>query len=300
MKILVTGGAGFIGSHVLDAFVREGFDVVTVDNLSSGAHKNITPAVSFYPVDIREKSLETVFALERPDIVNHHAAQISVPSSVRDPLHDADVNVRGLLNTLECCTKYGAKKMIFISSGGAVYGETDELPIPEDFRPDPVSPYAINKFVSEYYLKFYKREHGLDYTVLRYSNIYGPRQVPQGEAGVVALFIEKFLRGELPTLYRYPEAPEGMTRDYCYVEDVARANLLALDRGNGEILNLGTGIETSTRTLYEMILSLVREQGYARDPRFENPHKDTAVISGAVPSTLRRRKQYCNGDRSTT
>lgn len=273
MKILVTGGAGFIGSNVVDGFIAHGHDVVVVDNLKTGRAENINPKAKFYPTDIREDALARVFEAERPEVVNHHAAQISVPASVLDPAYDADVNVMGLLNLLECSRKYGVRKFVFISSGGAIYGEAppDMVPTDESCPPRPLSPYAISKLISEHYLNFYRHQYGLDFTVLRYSNVYGPRQIPQGEAGVVAIFMEKLLNGELPTIYRYEDAIGGMIRDYCYVADAARANLLAVSGGSGEVFNIGTGAGTRTLELYLTILELMREKGYAKGAGFESP-----------------------------
>ncbi len=283
MKILVTGGAGFIGSNVVDGYIREGHDVVVVDNLYTGRWENLNPGARFYLMDVRAEELKKLFEKERPEVVNHHAAQMSVPASVEDPQFDADVNVMGLLNLLENSAVFGVRKFIFISTGGAVYGEKQDLPTGEDAAPEPLSPYAITKFVSEKYLGFYQREHGLDYTVLRYANIYGPRQVPHGEAGVVAIFMRSLLKGEVPTIYRYPDQPDGMTRDYCFVGDVVRANILALERGSGEVINIGTSRETATGNLYREILSAVRKHGYARDACF-----DTPGTGDARPGDLRR------------
>jgi UDP-glucose 4-epimerase len=283
MKILVTGGAGFIGSNVVDAYIRDGHDVVVIDNLYTGRPENLNPDAKFYLTDIRSMEIEKIFDIERPDVVNHHAAQMSVPESVDDPFFDADVNIMGILNLLENSVRYGTRKFIFISTGGAVYGETENLPITESETPRPLSPYAITKFASENYLRYYKNLYGLDYTVLRYANIYGPRQVPHGEAGVVSIFITKLSRGEVPTIYHYPEEPEGMTRDYCYVGDVVRANILALNKGSEEVINIGTGRETSTGELYRMILKAMRKYGLSSDSTFEKPHKGEAR-----PGDLRR------------
>lgn len=253
MKILVTGGAGFIGSNVADAYLRAGHEVVVVDNLVSGKLANLNPRAKFYLMDIRSDEIRRVFEIERPDIVNHHAAQMSVPASVEDPGYDADVNVRGLINVLEAARRNGTKKVVFISSGGAVYGNATEYPTSERYQPEPASPYAITKFVSEKYLAFYKDTYGLDYTVLRYANIYGPRQIPHGEAGVVAIFMDRLIAGKACTVYRFPEEPRGMTRDYCFVGDVARANLIALEKGSGKAFNIGTGVATHTADLYAAI-----------------------------------------------
>lgn len=283
MKILVTGGAGFIGSSVVDRYVSLGHGVSVVDDLSSGREENINPGARFYRMDIRDPGLAGVIERERPEVLNHHAAQISVPASVDDPINDAEVNILGLLNVLKCAVRFGVGKVIFISSGGAIYGESAEVPVPETHTPEPLSPYAISKFVSEHYLAFYHRTHGLHYVSLRYSNIYGPRQIPQGEAGVVAIFMDQLLKGQVPTLNRFPDGPDGMTRDYCFVGDVARANELALDRGDGLALNVGTGVETTTGELYRKILSQMREAGHALDRRFDEP-----MSALARPGDLRR------------
>jgi UDP-glucose 4-epimerase len=253
LKILVTGGAGFIGSNVVDAYVEDGHEVIVVDNLSGGYKENVNKKAKFYLVDVRSPLLEEVFKLEKPDLVNHHAAQMSVPYSVENPGFDADVNVLGLLNILQNCVKYSVKKVIFISSGGAVYGEADEYPTTENYAPKPLSPYAITKFVSENYLYYYKHQFNLDYAVLRYANVYGPRQVPHGEAGVVSIFIEKLQNGETPTVFAYPDEPDGMVRDYVFVGDVVEANRAVVEKGSGEAWNIGTGLETNTRTLYDTI-----------------------------------------------
>jgi len=254
MKILITGGAGFIGSHVADACLEAGHQVVVVDDLSSGNFANLNPAVKFYQLDIRDPALDEVFAAEKTQMVNHHAAQISVPRSVTEPLLDAQINILGLVNVLENCVKHHIKKVIFISTGGAIYGEAEEYPTTEDYPPQPLSVYAINKFAGENYLRFYQHQYGLEYTVLRYANVFGPRQIAQGEAGVVSIFVEKLLQDSAPTIYAYPDAPEGMIRDYVYVKDVVRANLAVLDRGSNEVFNIGTCEETTTSQLYKTIL----------------------------------------------
>ncbi|MEE9418024.1 MAG: NAD-dependent epimerase/dehydratase family protein [Desulfatiglandaceae bacterium] len=253
MKILVTGGAGFIGSNVVDGYVRAGHEVLVVDNLYTGKRSNLNPEARFYELDIRSPEAVKVIERERPDVLNHHAAQMSVPDSVSDPIFDADINIKGFLNLLEGAARYKIKKVIFISSGGAIYGETSEYPTSEDCRPRPLSPYAVTKYCSEHYLAFYNHQYGLDYTTLRYANIYGPRQIRHGEAGVVAIFMDNLLKGVRSTLNHFPDDKEGMVRDYCYVEDVVKANLSALDRGGGDFFNIGTGLGTKTLALYEMI-----------------------------------------------
>lgn len=259
MKILVTGGAGFIGSNVVDGYIAAGHDVTVVDNLYSGKRENLHPQARFHLMDIRSPRLAELFAQERFDVVNHHAAQMSVPASVEDPLFDADVNVRGFVNVLEAARTTGVKKVIFISSGGAIYGEAAEYPTPETAKPVPLSPYAITKAVSEQYLYFYRHQYGLDYTVLRYANVYGPRQVPHGEAGVVAIFMDRLLAGKPCTVYHFPDAPQGMARDYCYVGDVVAANLLALEKANAEAVNIGTGTPTQTRELFDAVYAVIRK-----------------------------------------
>src|SRR4030043_619735 len=256
-RILVTGGSGFIGSHVADGYIEAGYDVSIVDNLCTGRRENINHAARFYNIDIRSEELEDVFKEDQPEIVNHHAAQISVPDSVKDPRFDAEVNVIGFINILQCSIKYSVKKIIFISSGGAIYGEAEEYPTSESYTPKPLSPYAITKLISEHYLEFYRHQYGLDYTVLRYANIYGPRQIPKGEAGVVAIFIENILAGRPSVVYCFPNEPEGMERDYCYVGDVVKANIIALKRGSTSLFNIGTGISTKTLNLYNAIHKIV-------------------------------------------
>lgn len=257
MKILVTGAAGFIGSHVADAYVQAGYEVVIVDNLSTGYLKNLNPRATFYQLDIGDPKLSDIISIEKPDIVNHHAAQVSVPYSIEHPLYDAEVNVKGLINLLESCVKNQVSKVIYISSGGATYGEATECPTTETYQPKPLSIYAIHKMVGESYLYFYKQQYGLDYTVLRYANVYGPRQVSHGEAGVVSLFVEQLINNVTPKLNRYSDQPEGMIRDYVFVADVVRANLAVLDKGSGEAFNIGTCTPTSTLHLYEMITKLM-------------------------------------------
>lgn len=264
MKILVTGGAGFIGSNVADAYINAGHDVVVIDDLSTGLMVNLNPKARFYELDVRSREISGVFESERPDVVNHHAAQISVVASVKDPVHDADVNICGLLNVLEAAKKTNVKKMIFSSSGGAVYGEATECPTSEDCAPRPVSPYAIAKFTAEMYLQYYKDTFGLDFVALRYSNVFGARQRPDGEAGVVAIFMENIANRRPSTIFSYAEEPDGMYRDYCNVRDVVAANMLSLDRGAG-IYNIGTGRMVSTRDLYEIIVRSVER--YAPDVR---------------------------------
>ncbi len=258
MKILVTGGAGFIGSNVVDAYIEAGHDVVVMDNLFSGKWENINPKAAFYLMDIRSAEVAKVFEKEKFDLINHHAAQMSVPASVENPLFDADVNVKGFINLLEAAKNTGVKKVIFISSGGAIYGEAKEFPTSEKSPVFPLSPYAITKSVSEQYLAFYHHQYGLDFTILRYANVYGPRQIPHGEAGVVAIFMDRLLQGKPCTVFHFSDEPKGMTRDYCFVGDVVQANLLALGKGSGEAFNIGTGKETHTADLFSEVFNAMK------------------------------------------
>ncbi len=289
MKILITGGAGFIGSNVADAYIDAGHEVVVLDNLFTGKRENLNPKAKFYLMDVRSPEVAKVFEHERPDIVNHHAAQMSVPASVEDPVFDADVNVKGLLNVLEAARKNDTKKVIFISSGGAVYGEASEYPTSEECNPVPASPYAITKLVSEKYLAFYRAQYGLDYTVLRYANIFGPRQVPHGEAGVVAIFMDRLLSGKPCIVNCYTDEPRGMTRDYCFVGDVAKANLAALQKGSGRAYNIGTGVATHTLDLFNGIYTALLNKGLSC-PELEKPGKGEARPGDIRRSCLNARR----------
>ncbi|MBN2416643.1 NAD-dependent epimerase/dehydratase family protein [bacterium] len=249
MKILVTGGAGFIGSHLCDTFIEAGHDVVIVDNLVTGRRENINPEAAFYLMDIRSPELAKVFAYERFDAVCHQAAQMDVRKSVADPLFDADVNVKGSINVFENCARHGVGKVLFASTGGAIYGEQESFPCDETHPCRPVSPYGITKFTTEKYLYYYRMQYGLAHTILRYANVYGPRQNPHGEAGVVAIFTSRLLAGEQPVI----NGDGGQTRDYVFVGDVARANLLSLTGGENDVFNVGTGIETDVNRLFAIL-----------------------------------------------
>ena len=253
MKILVTGGAGFIASHIADAFIEKGHEVVILDNLSTGFEENINPRVKFVKLNILDKKIKNLFATEKFDVVNHHAAQMDVRKSVADPAFDANTNILGTINLLQNSVKHSVKKFMFASTGGAVYGEQEYFPADENHPTNPVSPYGISKLAVEKYLYFYLMEYNLNYTILRYANIYGPRQNPFGEAGVVAIFSSKLLKGEQPVINGTGE----QTRDYTYVKDVVKANLLTLSDGKSEIYNVGTGIETNVNDLFIMLNQLV-------------------------------------------
>jgi UDP-glucose 4-epimerase len=264
VKILVTGGAGFIGSNVCDALAAAGHEVVALDNLSSGKRKNLAPGIRLVEADLRDPGLGAMVLRERPDTVCHHAAQIDVRKSVADPVFDAEVNLLGMLRLLEASVAARAKRVVFASSGGACYGEQEQYPAREDHPTRPVSPYGVSKAAGELYLGYYAAQHGLQYTALRYSNVYGPRQDPHGEAGVVAIFAELLLQGKECTLF----GDGGQTRDFVFVGDVARANLLAIQQGAQHVngaLNIGTGRETSVVELHAKLSALV---GSTRPPRF--------------------------------
>jgi UDP-glucose 4-epimerase len=274
MKVLITGGAGFIGSNIADSYIQAGHEVVVVDNLSSGHLHNIHSKAKLYLMDIRSQELDKVFEIEKPDIVNHHAAQKSVPKSVEDPMMDADINILGFLNILNLCVKYAVHKVIYVSSGGALAGDAAEMPTTESYPPIMVSPYAITKLTGEKYLHFYNVTHGLQYTVLRYSNVYGPRQVPEGECGVVPIFMENAVHNKPSALFAYPDMPRGTTRDYVYVDDVCHANVQALTMGHNEIINIGSGNELYIEDIYNCILKvlgkdlpLIRERERTGDVR---------------------------------
>ena len=250
MKVLVTGGAGFIGSHVVDAYLAAGHDVVVVDDLSTGHRENLNPRARFHPLDIQDPRTAELLRDERPDVLNHHAAQMDVRRSVADPLFDARVNVLGTIHLLEAARQAGVRRVVLVSSGGAVYGEQDTFPASETHATNPLSPYGVSKRAGELYAFFYQAEYRLPFVALRYANVYGPRQDPHGEAGVVAIFTGKMLRGEPVTVNG-----DGLqTRDYVYVGDVARANLLALERDVTGPVNVGTGVETDVNTLARLLL----------------------------------------------
>jgi UDP-glucose 4-epimerase len=250
MKVLVTGGAGFIGSHVADAYVAEGYEVVVVDDLSTGWKENLNPAASLYQVDIRdEKALAEVFEKEKPDYVSHQAARAQVRESMDNPVLYAEVNIIGSLNVLQLCRQYNVKKIVYASTGGAVYGEPEYLPADEGHPVNPLDPYGASKHHVEHYLYLYKVNWGLPYTILRYPNVYGPRQDPYGEAGVVAIFTGQMLSGGQPIINGAGE----QERDFVYVGDIAQANLLAIGQGDGEIFNIGTGVGTSINTVFRLL-----------------------------------------------
>ncbi|MEY3175907.1 MAG: hypothetical protein RLZZ436_3821 [Planctomycetota bacterium] len=261
MKLLITGGAGFIGSHLAEHSLQKGWQVAVVDDLSSGRRENVPAGAVFHQVDIRdENTLRQVFAEFRPDVVSHQAAQASVSVSVREPQRDAAVNILGSLNILQCCVRQNVRHLVFASTGGAIYGEVPEgTRAGVDTPPVPLSPYACSKFAVEKYLECFRREHGLNSTVLRYANVYGPRQDPHGEAGVVAIFCNRMLANEPVRVFaRAVTGDPGCIRDYVYIRDVVKANLAAMEgRISDRVLNVGTGCETNTLQLAEHLRSLL-------------------------------------------
>lgn len=309
MKILVTGGAGFIGSHVVDRFVREGHQVVVVDNLSMGRREYVNPRVKLYPLDIRSPRLAEVFEAERPEVVDHHAAQMDLRRSVRDPAFDAQVNILGSLNLLECCRRVGVKRLLFASTGGAIYGDGALLPTPEDHPTRPASPYGISKLAVEHYLACWEAVHGIRAFALRYANVYGPRQNPTGEAGVVAIFANRLVGGAEAVINGDGE----QTRDYVYVGDVAEANLRALERRElSGVVNIGTGVETSVNEVFRGLARAADVRGkVSHAPAKPGEQRRSALESGlakrlldwtpqvGLDEGLRRTVEYFRGEEKT-
>ena len=252
MKVLVTGGAGFIGSHLVDRLVQEGNQVVVIDNLSTGKRKQVNKKAQFYKMDIRSKRIERVFRKERPLIVVHLAAQMNVRLSTEDPVFDAEVNILGTINLLEHAVKHGVRKVSFASSGGAVYGEQEVFPAAESHRTDPMSPYGISKLAGEKYLAYYTNTTGLRHVVLRFGNVYGPRQEPEGEAGVIAIFSKLMLEGGQPII----NGTGKQTRDFVYVDDVVESIMVTMGEDIQGIFNVGTGQESTVNECYGIIKEL--------------------------------------------
>ncbi|NOT32659.1 MAG: NAD-dependent epimerase/dehydratase family protein [Candidatus Eisenbacteria bacterium] len=264
MRILVTGGAGFIGSNVADRLIALGHEVAIFDDLSSGFREFVNPSARLFIGDLADaNAVERCVSEFRPEIVDHHAAQIDVRKSVSDPVFDARVNVLGTLGLLQSCSRNGVRKLVYASTGGALYGEGRQLPATEDHPINPEAPYGASKHTVEHYLYIWKLLHGLDYTVLRYPNVYGPRQNPHGEAGVNAIFIGLMLEGRRPRIFGTGE----QVRDYLYVDDVVAANVLALAQASGEIMNIGTGVGTS---VLDIVREINRILGTTIEPQFED------------------------------
>jgi UDP-glucose 4-epimerase len=282
VRILVTGGAGFIGSHVADGFRARNHEVAVVDDLSAGNRANLDPSIHLYQCDIRDDALEDVFSDFKPDVVDHHAAQSNVPASVTNPVHDASVNVLGTLNILRLAAKHGVKKFIYISSGGAMYGEPTELPVNESAPARPLSPYGASKGAPEAWLGVYQRTFGLEYTVLRYANIYGPRQSIREEGAVVAVFATRMAADQSVTI----DGTGQQTRDFVYVGDCVTANVAALERGSGLSFNIGTGRETSVQDIFD---SMAEVAGYTRKPNY-GPARTGDVMRIVLDPSLAERE----------
>lgn len=288
MNILVTGGAGFIASHIVDALIEQGHTVVAVDNLSTGSVENVDKRARFYPIDILDDALDDVFSVFQPEIVIHHAAQVAVHASMLHPKFDAHTNIVGTLNVLERCVEHKVRKFIYASSA-AVYGIPVSLPIREDHPIEPINGYGISKYTPEAYIRLFAQQHGLDYTILRYANVYGERQSAEGEAGVVSIFIDRLLQGKVSEIYGDGE----QTRDFVYVRDVVEANLRALEAGSRQIINIGTNKQISVNELYKLLCALTGRQleavrnperpGDIRHSRLDNTH--AAAVLGWRPQT---------------
>ncbi len=285
-RVLVTGGAGFIASHVAEAYLAAGDEVWIVDDLSSGKRRNIPDAATFVEMDIRNPAVRDLFRDVRFDLVNHHAAQIDVRVSVNDPAKDAGINLMGLLNITEAAREVGTKRVVFVSSGGVVYGEPEQIPTPESAPKQPLSPYGVTKLGGEFYLNYYRQVHGMEYVALRYSNVFGPRQDPHGEAGVVAIFCTRLLDGQPLTIFGDGE----QTRDYVYVKDVVAANMLASDADMGvgtgldsRAFNVGTGVGTSVLQLAGALEGIAgadtpRDHAPARPGELQHSTLDSGLI----------------------
>ena len=279
MKILITGGAGFIGSHIADACISAGHEVIVLDDLSRGDRRNLNPKARLYEMDICDPKIGDIFLSERPDILNHHAAQISVSDSVKDPAKDARINILGTINLLAAAVAAGTRKVVFASTGGAMYGEVAGDPADEETPRLPISPYAVSKISAEFYLGYYRRQHGLRYTTLRYANVYGPRQSPHGEAGVVAIFATAMLSGKRPRMFAARQMGDaGGIRDYVYVGDVVRANTIALERGDDDTFNIATALGTATAEVYRTVATAVE----FRDPPEDAPPRPGDLLRSVI------------------
>ena len=252
-KVMVTGGAGFIGSHLVDRLLKEGHQVVVMDNLSTGKLQNLNPSATFHHSDITHHLVNDVFKREQPDIVFHLAAQVSLTESTKDPINDAEINVSGTLRLLEASRRFGVEKFIYSSTGGALYGDPEVNPCAEATPIRPMSPYGVSKHLGEQYVELYQRLYHLNYSILRYGNVYGPRQDPHGEAGVIAIFTQAMLEGRQPQIF----GGGDQERDFVFVLDVVQANIRAMQKGDGHAINIGTGESTSVNCIYEALQSII-------------------------------------------
>jgi len=283
MKVLVTGGAGFIGSHVCDAFLERGHEVLALDNLSSGRKENLDPRVRLAQLDIRAPEAAQFIERERPGVVCHLAAQMDVRRSVEDPRFDAEANILGMLNVLEASRKAGVKKVIFSSTGGAIYGEQDTFPATEAHPTRPVSPYGVSKAAGELYLGYFRAQYGMDYVALRYANVYGPRQNPHGEAGVVAIFSQRLIAGKPCVIY----GDGGQSRDFVFCTDVARANALAFENNHTGPVNIGTGVETDINAIYRLLSEAAGSSEAARhEPGKPGEQRRSVIDAGLAKKAL--------------
>ncbi|MEC4687110.1 MAG: NAD-dependent epimerase/dehydratase family protein [Nitrospirota bacterium] len=282
MKVMVTGGAGFIGSHLVDRLIQEGHEAVVVDNLSTGKRKHVNRAARLYKLDVQSPRLERVFRKERPSVLMHLAAQMDIRRSVEDPIFDAQSNILGTINVLEQAVHHGSRKVVFASSGGAIYGEQEVFPAPESHPTRPLSPYGISKLAGEFYLAYYHQYSGIQYVSLRYSNVYGPRQDPHGEAGVVAIFTQKMLSGEQPIV----NGTGRQTRDFVFVEDVVDAHLAVMGKDVQGCYNVGVGEETSINELFGMLADLTK----SGSKQVHGPAKKGEQARSVVDSTKLRQE----------
>ena len=282
MKVMVTGGAGFIGSHLVDRLIQDGHEAVVVDNLSTGKRKHVNRAARLYKLDVQSPRLERVFRKERPAVLMHLAAQMDIRRSVEDPIFDAQSNILGTINVLEQAVRHGSRKVVFASSGGAIYGEQEVFPAPESHPTRPLSPYGISKLAGEFYLAYYQQHSGIQYVSLRYSNVYGPRQDPHGEAGVVAIFTQKMLSGEQPIV----NGTGRQTRDFVFVEDVVDAHLAVMGKDVQGCYNVGVGEETSINELFGMLADLTK----SGSKQVHGPAKKGEQARSVVDSTKLRQE----------
>lgn len=275
MKILVTGGAGFIASHIVDSYILEGHQVIVFDDLSTGSKKNINPKAEFHEVDIRSQQAFELIIEKQPEIINHHAAQVDLRESVENPLEDASINILGLLNLMQAAVRSkSVKKIIFASTGGAIYGDADTVPTSEDYPAWPVSPYGVAKLTCEHYLYYYQKTFNIPFVSLRYGNVYGPRQNPHGEAGVVAIFARKMLDGEQAII----NGNGKQTRDFVFVADVVEANRLVLQDQFSGIFNIGTGEETDVNTVFFHLSKILAKSSKAKyGPEKKGEQKRSAL-----------------------
>jgi UDP-glucose 4-epimerase len=288
MKVLVTGGAGFIGSHLADRLLKDGHEVVILDDLSTGHVEHLHPDARFYQMDVHSPWLDELFKIERPEAVLHQAAQASVRRSVEDPVFDASVNVLGTVTLLQASVRHGVRRFLFASTGGALYGEADVIPTPEDYPTLPVSPYGASKLAAEVYLRTFHALHGLSYAALRYANVYGPRQDPHGEAGVVAIFARRLLNGESARI----NGDGKQTRDFVYVGDIADANARALTSDAVGSFNVGTGVETDINTIFQLLKRLSgNNQAEVHGPAMSGEQRRSVVDARKLEKVMGWRSQ---------